>query len=87
MRNADLTTEKSVLTPRDAEAVVADRIESFGPGALPRVSVTELPDGTWRVQWERMECIVAPMTAEGWHAWLESNVGSLDAGDLGTTES
>jgi hypothetical protein len=39
------------------------------------------------VQWERMECIVAPMTAEGWHAWLESNVGSLDAGDLGTTES
>ena len=30
---------------------------------------------------------VAPMTPEAWRAWLEANVGSLDAGDLETTES
>lgn len=79
--------EKSVLTPREAEAVVEERIELFGVGALPRVSVTELADGTWRVQWDRLESVVSPMTQEAWHAWLETNVGSLDAGDLETTES
>ena len=79
--------EKSTLTPREAEAVVEDRIERFGLGALPSVSVTELADGTWRVRWDRLERVVAPMTQEAWHAWLEENVGSLDAGDLETTES
>ena len=78
---------KSALTPREAEAVVEDRIELFGLGVLPRVRVNELADGTWRVQWDHLESIVAPMTRETWHAWLESNVGSLDAGDLETTES
>jgi hypothetical protein len=80
-------SEKSVLTPREAEAVVEDRIELFGLGALPRVNVTELADGRWRVQWDRLESVVAPMTQEAWQAWLETNVGSLDAGDLETTES
>jgi hypothetical protein len=79
--------EKSTLTPREAEAVVEDRIERFGLGALPSVSVTALADGTWRVRWDRLERVVAPMTQEAWHAWLEENVGSLDAGDLETTES
>jgi len=79
--------DKPILTPREAEAVVEDRIELFGLGVLPRVSVTELADGTWRVQWDRLESVVAPMTREAWHAWLEENVGSLDAGDLETTES
>jgi hypothetical protein len=76
-----------MLTPREAEAVVEDRIELFGLGALPRVRVSELPDGRWHVQWDRRACVVAPMTPEAWRAWLESNVGSLDAGDLETTES
>lgn len=76
-----------MLTPREAEAVVEDRIELFGLGALPRVTVTELPDGQWRVQWDRRESVVAPMGPEAWHTWLERNVGSLDPGDLGTTES
>jgi hypothetical protein len=80
-------SDRSALSPREAEAVVEDRIERFGLGALPRVSVTELPDGTWRVRWEHLERVVAPMTQEAWHAWLEENVGSLDAGDLETTES
>lgn len=79
--------EKSTLTAREAEAVVEDRIERFGLGALPSVSVTELAGGTWRVRWDRLERVVAPMTREAWHAWLEENVGSLDAGDLETTES
>lgn len=75
------------LTPREAEVVVEERIEAFGLGALPRVTVTELPDGTWRVCWDHLERILAPMTADTWYAWLEENVGSLDAGDLETTES
>ena len=79
--------QKSVLTPQEAEAVVEDRIEQFGLGALPRVSVTELTDGTWRVRWDRLERVVAPMTRDAWRVWLEENVGSLDAGDLETTES
>lgn len=80
-------SEDRLLTPREAEAVVEDRIEQFGLGALPRVAVTLLPDGLWRVRWDNLESTVAPMTAEAWHAWLEENVGSLDPGDLETTES
>ncbi len=75
------------LTPHEAEAVVEQRIELFGIGALPRVTVAPLPDGRWRVRWENLEATVAPMTAHAWRAWLEENVGSLDAGDLETTES
>ena len=59
------------LTPREAEAVVEERIELFGLGALPRVTVTERPDGLWRVRWDRLEHVVAPMEREVWHAWLE----------------
>ena len=76
-----------LLTPRQAEAVIEERIELFGLGALPVVKVTELADGTWRVCWEHRERTVAPMTMDAWRAWLEENVGSLDAGDLATTES
>ena len=80
-------SESRLLTPREAEAVIEARIERFGLGALPRVKVTELADGTWRVCWEDLERTVAPMTQDAWCAWLEQNVGSLDAGDLETTES
>ena len=80
-------SDSRLLTPREAEAVIEARIESFGLGALPRVKVTELSDGTWRVRWEDLERTVAPMTQDAWCAWLEENVGSLDAGDLETTES
>lgn len=78
--------EGHLLTPHEAEAVVEQRIESFGLGALPRVTVMPLPDGMWRVRWENLESMVAPMTAQAWHAGLEENVGSLDPGDLETTE-
>jgi hypothetical protein len=74
------------LSPRQAAAVVEERIEQFGLGALPSVSVTELADGTWSVRWESLERTVAPMNLEAWTAWLEEYVGSLDAGSLDTSE-
>jgi hypothetical protein len=80
-------SEGGLLTPREAEAVIDDRIEQFGLGALPHVTVTELADGTWRVRWEHLESTVAPMTEDAWCAWINRNVGSLDPGDLQTTES
>lgn len=76
-----------MLTPHEAVAVVDERIERYGPGALPRVSVTASSDGIWQVRWEHLARNVAPMTQNAWCAWLEENVGSLDAGDLQTTES
>ncbi|HEY0879263.1 MAG TPA: hypothetical protein VGE10_12505 [Zeimonas sp.] len=79
--------ESRLLTPEEAEAVVEDRIERFGLGALPRVTVDETPGGGWRVRWDHIERNVAPMTRDAWHRWLEANIGSLDAGDLETTES
>lgn len=79
--------EDRVLTPREAEAVVEERIEQFGLAALPRVEVTALADGTWRVCWEQIERTVPAMRRDAWVAWLRENVGSLDAGDLETTEA
>jgi hypothetical protein len=76
-----------LLTPGEAEAVVQERIEQFGLGALPRVSVEVQSDGRWRVRWDNLESTVPPMTLAAWHAWLERYVSSLDAGDLETTES
>ena len=38
-----------VLTLREAKAVVDERIEHFGLGALPRASVTGLADGSPRL--------------------------------------
>jgi hypothetical protein len=83
----DGVQEDAWLTPAEAEAIVDERIELFGLGALPKVSVVERADGTWHVRWSGLESIVAPMRRQAWHAWLEANVGSLDAGDLETTES
>ena len=80
-------SEDPLLTPGEAEAVVLDRIEQFGLGALPRVLVTAREDGSWRVRWEHHDLTVGPMTRDAWYAWLEENVGSMDAGDLETTES
>lgn len=79
--------EERLLTPREAEAVIEERIEWFGLGALPRVSVSVLDDGQWQVRWDDRERTVAPMHRAAWYAWLEENVGSLDPGDLETTES
>lgn len=79
--------ETRTLTPGEAEAVIEARIEQFGLGALPRVLVEDRGDGTWRVRWDHQERVVPAMDHAAWRAWLEENVGSLDAGDLETTES
>jgi hypothetical protein len=84
---ADSLSAGRLLTPREAEAVVDERIEWFGPGALPRVKVTLADDGMWDVRWEHLARRVNPMTRDAWCAWLGENVGSLAAGDLQTTES
>ena len=80
-------SDSDLLSPHEAEAIVDARIQQFGLGALPRVEVVTQADGTWRVRWDERESVVPPMTREAWRAWLEENVGSLDAGDLETTES
>ena len=79
--------EDPLLTPREAMAIVDERIEQFGLGALPAVSVSLVDGGNWSVRWEHLERTVEPMTRGAWCAWLSENVGSLDAGDLETTES
>lgn len=75
-----------LLTAREAAAVVDARIEQFGLGALPGVSVTDLDDGTWQVRWDGLERTVAPMNFDAWTRWLEEYVGSLDAASLDTSE-
>jgi hypothetical protein len=80
-------SESRVLTPSEAQAVVDDRIEQFGLGALPRIGVAALDDGHWRVSWEFHEHVVAPMARDAWRAWLVEHVGPLDAADLETSES
>lgn len=82
-----MSEESRRLTPPEAEAVIDELIEQFGLGALPRVVVEALPDGRWHVHWDHQHRTVAPMDAAAWTAWLEEHVGSLDAGDLETTES
>lgn len=49
-------SESRLLTPREAEAVIEDRIEQFGLGALPRVNVTSSPMG-------RGECAGSTLSA------------------------
>ncbi len=80
-------TRKRTLSPPEAEAVVEERIQQFGLGVLPHAAVAANDDGTWRVRWQHLERVVAPMDLGAWVAWLEENVGSLDVGDLETTES
>ena len=77
----------NLLTPREAEQVVADRIEQFGLGALPEVAIEVAPDGSWIVSWDTYSRTVSPMNEESWGVWLKQHVGPLDAESLQTTES
>jgi hypothetical protein len=85
-KEAPMQTAQRCLTPREAEQVVQDRIERFGLGALPDVSVVAQADGSWRVRWDEFERTVSPMTEDAWYAWLEAHVGPLSAEQLQTTE-
>jgi hypothetical protein len=79
--------EDRTLTLRVAEAVVEEPIEQFGLGARPHVNVTALADGMWQVRRQHIERSLGPLRQVAWSAWLEENVGSLNAGDLETTGS
>jgi hypothetical protein len=79
--------QRTLLTPREAEQVVADLIEQFGLGALPEVRVSVAPNGSWVVTWDTLSRTENPMDAESWRSWLKQHVGPLDAESLQTTES
>lgn len=78
--------ENRVLATYEAEAVVENLIEQFGLSALPKIRVVELANGAWQVRWMDQERTLEPMTRDAWHHWLELNIGSLEPGDLETTE-
>ena len=80
-------SEQRVLTAAEAEAVISDLMETYGLGALPSVSVTEVAPATWRVIWEDQSANVAPMNSDAWHQWLEANIVSLAPERLETSES
>lgn len=74
------------LTAEQAEGVVDELIERFGPGAYPKVSVTEVAQGTWRIRWRAMDVEAPAMTAEKWSDWLRERVGSIAPERLETSE-
>lgn len=78
--------EAETLTAEQAEGVVDELIEAFGPGAYPKVSVTEVAPGTWRIQWRSMEVRTSAMTADEWRDWLRRRVGSIAPERLETSE-
>jgi hypothetical protein len=79
--------ESRLLDPVEAEAVIEERIDQYGAGALPVVEVRSTDEGKWRVRWGHVECTVAPMTLANWMDWVVENVGPLDADGLETTEA
>jgi len=76
----------TTITPREAEAVVDERIEAFGLNALPKVSVRTRADGNWLVRWTWHTAICPPMSMAEWQVWMERHIGSLDPDRLKTTE-
>jgi hypothetical protein len=75
-----------LLTPQQAQAVVSDRIDEFGLGALPSVRVDPRADGHWRITWTTHVALCPPMSMRQWKAWLERYVGPLSPERLQTTE-
>ncbi len=78
--------QQGKLSAEQAEAVVDELIEQFGPGAYPKVSVTEVGDGTWRIQWRTMETDHPAMSPDQWRDWLRQRVGSIAPERLETSE-
>jgi hypothetical protein len=81
----DSPIERPTLTPREAEEVVEQRIESFGLGALPQISITE-DRGHWNITWDGKMRVTEPMNEREWLAWLEENVGEVDPDGLSSLE-
>lgn len=81
----DSPIERPTLTPREAEQVVEQRIETFGLGALPQISVCE-DRGHWRITWDGKMRVTEAMNEREWLAWLEENVGEVDPEGLSSLE-
>lgn len=81
----DSPIERPTLTPREAEQVVEQRIETYGLGALPQVSIYE-DRGSWRITWDGKVRVTRPMNERDWLAWLEENVGEIDPDSLSSLE-
>jgi hypothetical protein len=81
----DSPIERPILSPREAEQVVEQRIESFGLGALPQISISE-DRGDWRIIWDGKVRVTKPMNERDWLAWLEENVGEVDPESLSSLE-
>lgn len=81
----DSPLQLPTLTPEEAERVVEQRIQDFGLGALPQISVIE-DRGHWRITWDGKVRVAEPMDEREWLAWLEENVGEVDPERLGSLE-
>ena len=81
----DSPIERPTLSPREAEQIVEQRIEDFGLGALPQISVQE-ERGDWRITWDGKMRVARPMNEREWLAWLEENVGEVDPANLSSLE-
>ena len=77
--------DRPTLTPDEAEHIVEQRIQDFGLGALPQISVTE-ERGYWRISWDGKTRVTSPMNEREWLGWLEENVGEVDPERLGSLE-
>lgn len=83
--NSESPNETSTLTPHEAEQLVEQRIDAFGLGALPHISIRE-ERGQWHIRWDGKQRIAQPMTQPQWLAWLERNVGEVDPESLSSLE-
>jgi hypothetical protein len=81
----DSPIERPTLTAREAEEVVEQRIETYGLGALPQLSISE-DRGDWRITWDGKVRVTKPMNERDWLAWLEENVGEVDPDSLSSLE-
>jgi hypothetical protein len=81
----DSPIDRRILSAREAEGLVEQRIESFGLGALPQLSIVE-DRGDWRISWDGKVRVTKPMTERDWLAWLEENVGEIDPETLSSLE-
>jgi hypothetical protein len=79
------TSKQRTLTPHEAEQVVEHRIQEFGLGALPPITITQR-EGRWRIQWDGKLRITQPMTEPEWLQWLERNVGEVKPERLESSE-
>jgi len=77
--------ERPTLTPEEAEHIVEQRIQDFGLGAMPQISVSTEGE-YWRITWDGQMRMASPMNEREWLAWLEENVGEVDPERLGSLE-